>query len=167
MSNGNAKHKLVLAIQPSTQGLGYALFEGPRDPIDWGVKYTKVNKNAEGVRKVEEFINFYHPDIVVVENYAGEGSRRCKRVQWLIEDIKELAKTKNIKTYEYSRADIRKTFAQFGAKTKYKIAQKIVEWMPSFLLRLPPEKKAWMSEDPRMSIFGAVSLALTYFYTKE
>lgn len=166
MSNENAKHKLVLAIQPSTQGLGYALFEGPRDPIDWGVKYTKTN-NAEGVYKVKEFINFYHPDAIVVEDYAGEGSRRCERVQRLIKDIKKLAKTEKIKVYEYSRSAIRKTFTQFGAKTKYQIAQKIVEWMPTFLLQLPPERKIWKGEDARMSIFSAVSLALTYFYTEE
>lgn len=166
MSNGNAKHKLVLAIQPSTRGFGYALFEGPRDPINWGVKHTKTN-NAEGLHKVKEFINFYHPDVIVVEDYAGEGSRRCERIQRLIKDIKKLAKKNKLKTYEYSRSDIRKTFAQFGAKTKHQVAQKIAEWMPSFLLRLPPKRKVWTPEDSRMYIFDAVSLALTYFYTEE
>ncbi len=167
MSNGNEKHKLVLAIDPATPGIGFALFEGPRLPIDFGVKDAKVNKNAQGLLKVRELIDFYHPDVIVVEDYAGEGSRRCDRVQRLIRDIKKLAKTKKIKTYQYSRSAIRKTFAQFNAKTKYQIAQKITEWMPTFILRLPPERKMWTSEDPRMNIFDAVSLALTFFHVEE
>lgn len=157
---------MVFAMDPSSRGLGYAIFEGPRDPIDWGVKYTKTD-NAEGIRKVEEFINFYHPDVIVVEDVAGEGSRRCKRVARLIRDITKLAKKNGIPTYLYSRAEIRKTYSQFGARNKDQIARKIVEWMPSFLLRLPPERKTWMPEDSRMSIFDAVSLALMFYYEEE
>lgn len=167
MSNGNEKHKLVLAIDPATPGIGFALFEGPRLPIDFGVKDVKVNKNAQGLLKVRELIDFYHPDVIVVEDYAGEGSHRCKRVEQLIKAIKRLAKKNKIKTYQYSRSAIRKTFAKFGATTKYEIANKITEWMPTFILRLPPERKAWKSEDPRMNIFDAVSLALTFYYTEE
>lgn len=167
MSNGNAKQKLALAIHPSTRGFGFVLFEGPKLPIDWGVKDTRVDKNAQGLQKIRELIDFYHPDVIVVEDYAGEGSRRCKRVQQLIKDIKRLAGKNKIKTHSYSRSAIRKTFSQFGAQTKYQIAKKIAAWLPIFALRLPPVRKAWMSEDYRMSIFDAVSLALTFFYTEE
>lgn len=167
MRNGNAKQKLVLAIHPSTRGFGFALFEGPKLPIDWGVKNTKVDKNTQGLLKIRQLIDFYHPDVIVVEDYAGEGSRRCKRVQQLIKDITRLAKKNTIKTHSYSRVAIRKTFSQSGARTKYQIAQKIAEWLPMFELRLPPVRKAWMSEDYRMSIFDAVSLALTFFSAGE
>lgn len=167
MSNGNANHKLVLAVDPSTRGIGFALFEGPQLPVDFGVKDTKKHKNAQGLQKIQQLIDFYHPDVIVVEDYAGEGSRRCKRVQQLIKDIKRLAQKKGIKTRSYSRPAIRKTFAQSSAKTKYEIAQKIAEWLPTFSQRLPPVRKAWMSEDYRMSIFDAVSLALTFYFVEE
>jgi Holliday junction resolvasome RuvABC endonuclease subunit len=167
MSHGNENHKLVLAIDPATKGVGYALFEGPRRPIDWGVKYAKVRKNAQGLRKIQRLIDFYHPDVIVVEDYAGDGSRRCKRVQQLIKNIKRLAQKKGIKTYSYSPSAIRKTFAQSGAKTKYEIAKKIAEWLREFEPRLPPVRKAWMSEDYRMSIFDAVSLALTFYLVEK
>ena len=36
----------VLAIQPTTRGFGFAVFEGPQEPIDWGVKEVRKNKNA-------------------------------------------------------------------------------------------------------------------------
>jgi Holliday junction resolvasome RuvABC endonuclease subunit len=166
MTHENRSHKLVLAIDPSTKGLGFALFHGPQKPLDWGVKDTKGRKNAEGLLKVRQLIDFYHPDVLVAEDYAGEGSRRCKRVQQLINDIKRLANKKGIKTYSYSRAAIRETFAQSGARTKYQIAQKIAAWLPMFEPRLPPVRKPWMSEDHRMDIFDAVSLALT-FYRQE
>lgn len=167
MNNENAKQKLVLAVDPATRGIGFALFEGPRQPIDWGVKDAKVDKNAQGLLRIQRLMDFYHPDVIVVEDYAGEGSRRSTRVQQLIKDIKRLAQTKGIKTYSYSRSAIRKTFAQSGAKTKYEIAKKIAEWLPTFAQRLPPVRKPWMSEDYRMSIFDAVALALTFYSVEE
>ena len=167
MNNENAKHKLVLALDPATGGIGFALFEGPRHPIDWGVKYAKVRKNAQGLRNIQGLIDLYHPNVIVVEDYAGEGSRRCERVQQLIEDIKRLAQEKGIKSASYSLSAIRKTFAPSGAKTKYEIAKKIAEWMPAFALRFPRERMPWMSENYRMSIFDAVALALTFYSVEE
>lgn len=167
MNKENARHKLVLAVDPATRGIGFAIFEGPRGPIDWGVKDTKVDKNAQGLRKIERLMDFYHPDVVVVEDYAGKGSRRCRRVQRLIKDIKGLAQKKGIETRSYSRAAIRKTFSGSGAKTKYEIAQKIAQWLPTFARRLPPARKPWMTEDYRMNIFDAVSLALTFYAEEE
>jgi hypothetical protein len=32
---------------------------------------------------------------------------------------------------------------------------------------MPPVRKIWMSEDRRMGIFDAVSLAVTFFHTKS
>lgn len=167
MSNETTDHKLVLAVDPATRGIGFALFEGPRRPVDWGVKDAKVHKNIQGLLKIGRLMDFYHPDVIVVEDYAGEGSRRSARVQRLIQDIKRLAHKKGITTRAYSRSVIRKTFAQSGAKTKYEIAKKIAEWLPTFAQRLPPVRKPWMSEDYRMSIFDAVSLALTFYSVEE
>ena len=35
------------------------------------------------------------------------------------------------------------------------------------LLYVPPERKPWMSEDPRMGIFDAAALAWMYFHERE
>ena len=42
------------------------------------------------------------------------------------------------------------------------IAETIAKHIPAFDRYLPPPRKPWMSEDPRMAVFDAVALALTF-----
>jgi hypothetical protein len=152
---------LVLAVFPSTRGFGYALFEGPHALVDWGVKNARCSqKNRESLQKLRELLAFYHPDVVVLEDYQGRGSRRAKRVQTLIKLTAALASQEGITAASFSRAEVR---SRFGLNTKRKIAEAVVREFPELEPRLPPIRKIWMSEDPRMSIFDAVSLAITFF----
>lgn len=154
----------VLAIQPTTRGFGFAVFEGPQEPIDWGVKEVRKNKNAVCLYKIRELVELYEPQVLITEDYAGEGSRRAKRIEQLIRDIAYLGDKKRIIVASYSRAEIRKTFKPFGAETKYEIAKLVAKWLPGFRFRLPPVRKIWKSEDYRMAIFDAASLGLTYYW---
>ena len=112
-------------------------------------------------------MDFYTPDVVLVEDTADPSSRRCSRVRKLIQSILKESQKRKIQASKYSRSTIRGVFAQFNAQTKYMIAKKIVEWLPALQARLPPERKPWMSEDYRMGIFDAVALALTFYYLSE
>ena len=48
--------------------------------------------------------------------------------------------------------------------TKFAVAQMLASKYPTELgLRLPPKRRPWMSEDPRMDIFDAVSLAVAFW----
>jgi Holliday junction resolvasome RuvABC endonuclease subunit len=158
------KGLLALAIYPSTRGFGFALFEGPSVLIDWGTKETRIEKNQQCLVKIEALIDFYEPDVVIVEDASRGVSRRSKRIQRLIQDINALAIRKKLKRRSYSRAMIKEFFSEFGAATKPQIAQTIAGWLPELKPRLPPVRKIWMSEDPRMAIFDAVALVLTFFY---
>jgi hypothetical protein len=159
-----SKERRVFAVFPSTRGFGFAIFEGPLRPIDWGVKEVRVTKkNAMSLLKIKEFVEYYQPEVIVVEDYTGEGSRRSRRIRKLIDDVMGLALERNIPVRGYSRAVIRGVFSELGAKTKFEIAQVIADYYPQLEPRLPRFRKPWMSEDGRMSIFDAVSLALTYY----
>jgi hypothetical protein len=67
-----------------------------------------------------------------------------------------------VKVRRSSRAWIKRAFAKSGASTKQQIAVAIANRFPELAPRLPRFKKAWMSEDYRISIFDAVGLALTF-----
>lgn len=155
--------KRVLAIDPATRGFGFAVLEGPDQLIDWGVKETKVNKNAKSLRLIENLIDRYQPSVIVVEDYEGKGSRRCPRIQKLINDISQLAAKKKVKVRSFSRARVKQAFSKSGASTKYEIAIAIAKRFPELSPRLPRFRKPWMSEDYRMSIFDAVTLGLAFF----
>jgi len=153
----------VLAVDPSTRGFGFAILEGPDRSIDWGVKETKVNKKRRSLRFIAELIHRYQPSVLVVEDYTGKGSRRCRRVRELIEDISKLAVQQKIKVRNFSRLKVKQAFSESGTSNKYEIAIAIAKRFPELAPRLPRFRKPWMSEDYRMSIFDAVALAITFF----
>ena len=164
MSRAYTKDIRVLAIDPSTRGFGFAVLEGPNRLIDWGVKETKTDKNRRSLELIAELIEIYEPKVLVVEDYVGKGSRRCRRVGDLIDEIAKLALKRKVKVTCFSRGEVKQAFTESGARMKYEIAIAIAKGFPELAPRLPRFRKPWMSEDYRMSIFDAVSFGLTFFH---
>jgi Holliday junction resolvasome RuvABC endonuclease subunit len=158
MSHAHTKDICVLAIDPSTRGFGFAVLEGSERLVDWGVKETKKDEKTKSLKLIDDLIDGYQPSLIVVEDYAGKGSRRCGRVQRLINDISTLASKRQIKVRSFSKTKVKQAFSESGAVNKYEIAQTIAKRFPEFAPRLPRFRKPWMSEDYRMSIFDAVAL---------
>ena len=167
MSRADTKDIRVLAIDPSTRGFGFAILEGPERLIDWAVKETKVNKNAKSLKLIDDLIDRYQPNVIVVEDYEGKGSRRCYRVGALINDISKLAAKRKIMVRSFSRAKVKQAFFESGAVNKHEIASAIAKGFPELAPRLPRVRKPWMSEDYRMSIFDAVALATAFFHFQK
>jgi len=161
MSRAYTKDIRVLAIDPSTRGFGFAVLEGSNRLIDWGVKETKTNKNARTLKLIDDLMDRYQPSVIVGEDYAGKGSRRCRRIQGLIKAISKRAAKRTIKVSSVSRAKVKQAFSESGAQTKQEIAVAIAKRFPELASRLPRFRKPWMSEDYRMSIFDAVAFGLT------
>lgn len=164
MKDKHTDDTLILAIYPAVRGFGFALFHGAWTPIDWGFRHVDGDKNTACLDKVRALFDEYTPDTLLLEDHRGEGSRRSPRVGALIEEITRLAMEKDISVACYSRDQIRECFAEFDAKSKYDIARAISRVLPEFPPQLPPQRKIWLPEDTRMSIFDAVSLIFTHFY---
>src|SRR5215475_14213326 len=160
MSRAYTNDIRVLAVDPSTRGFGFAILEGPHRLIDWGVKETKVDKKRKSLRFIAELIDRYQPSMLVVEDYTGKGSRRCRRVRELIKDISRIAVQRKINVRNFSRLKVKQAFSESGPSNKYEIAIAIAKRFPELAPRLPRFRKPWMSEDYRMSIFDAVGLGL-------
>ena len=156
---------LVLGLAPVSRGLGFALLEGPHRLIDWGVKSARFNKDARCLAKTRELLQHYRPEVVVLEDCAG--SRRAARVQRLIGRIVRSNKRKKVTTRCFPRTKVKEAFATANGGTKHDIAFAIVERLPELAPHFPPRRRAWMSEDPRMSFFDAIALAMTFFHFKE
>src|SRR5262245_1336760 len=107
MSSAYINDKRVIAIDPSTRGFGFAVLEGPNRLIDWGVKETKTDKKNRSLKLIGDLIEQYQPSVVVVEDYAVKGSRRCGRVRELINDISQLAVKRKVKVRSFSRAKVK------------------------------------------------------------
>lgn len=164
MKKKSIEDALILSVFPSVRGFGFALFQGTWVPIDWGFRHVQGDKNKFSLEKVRKLIDEYAPDILLLENCAGAGSRRAPRVENLIDNIAKMAIEYPIAVVRYSRSQIQECFAEYDAVTKYEIASAISQNLPEFPPQLPPERKIWLPEDYRMSIFDAVSLIFTHFY---
>lgn len=156
---------LVLSLYATTRGYAFTLFEGPLSPVDWGVREIRgSHKNARCVESIAKLIEAYQPDAVVIEDCSVPGSRRSSRIRRLYRAIEVWAENQAIDTHRYSRNLIRETFGKLGAITKQEIAEAIAKHIPAFDHRLPPIRRPWMSEDPRMGLFDATALVFTFFH---
>lgn len=167
MSEG-ARHHRVLAIDPTTRGFGFVVFEGIDHLLDWGVVHVKrQDKHEQCLARVAVLMDRYEPSVVVVEDPSPGASRRIARVRHLITAVIELATRRRARTCCLTRRAIRKHFLEVGVDTKGPIAGAIATRFPELTPHLPPKRKMWMSEDDRMAIFDAASLALTYLSALE
>src|ERR1035438_8249467 len=118
MNNILPKYPRILAIAPSTRGFGYAVLEGHKQLVDWGVKSVEGNKNAGSIKKVEEMIAHYNPQVMVFEDTATKESRRCPRIQALTKRLVAVAESRTIKVKLFSQTQGRRGFflAERGRK---------------------------------------------------
>lgn len=154
----------VLAIDPTTHGFGFAILESPTMPVDWGMPVIRKGDKERALARVTALIKQYEPNILVIEE--PKGSRRCGRVQELLEAIARI-KVKGLRIRRFTTKRVKKVFRTFGAQTKYEIAHAIARQVPELASWLPRFRKPWMSEDKRTSIFDAAALALTYFHCRS
>ena len=91
------KHPRILAIAPSTRGFGYAVLEGHKELVDWGVKSVTGDKNAGSIQKIKEMVAHYDPQVVVLEDTMANGSRRSARIQALTKRLLALAESHAIR----------------------------------------------------------------------
>ena len=157
------KHFRILAISPSTRGFGFVVLEGEATLVDWGGKSVDGNKNARCLAKVDDMIAHYQPGVMVLQDCSSKDSRRSARIQKLSEQIVALALRRKVNVKLFSKEQVKRIFFTDGEGTKHALAEILAKRFPEELgCRLPPKRRPWMSEDSRMDIFDAASLALAF-----
>src|ERR1019366_7028091 len=119
MNKSFHKYPRILAIAPSTRGFGYAVLEGHKQLVDWGVKSVEGNKNAGSIKKVEELIAHYNPQVMVLEDTATKGSRRSSRIRALTKRLVELGKRRTIKVALFAQKQMHRNVFGDAVGTKH------------------------------------------------
>jgi len=157
---------LILALYPNSRGLGFACVEMPSRLVEFGIVTVRPVNNERIRGRIEKFIGFFKPEIVVIRD-SETGTPRDRRIALLIEDVKKLGQATGVPVYSYSRQQVKDVFEVFGEKTKYGIAHKIIKWFPELEDHAPRIRRPWMDEDYYMGIFDALALAITHAYLTE
>lgn len=161
MTHSPTKHVRILAIAPCTRGFGYVVMEEPRTLVDWGIRTVRGDKNAQSLVQVEAMITLYQPTVLVLQDHLDEDFKLSPRVWTLIAEINALARRRKMSVKRFSNAQVRTGVCGAEDQTKHDVAVKLAEKFPEELAsRLPPKRRAWMSEAYQMSIFDAVALAV-------
>jgi hypothetical protein len=156
--------ELVLAIRPFTRGVAFVFAEGPLSPIDWGVTEIKGGKwNARCAAAARALIDHLKPDVVALPIETSSTGGLSGRAKRLLKLIGNHALGQSIDVVRYSRANVQACFENTGALTRYEIAQAIASQIPAFAHRLPPVRRTWDREAPRLYLFDAAALAMTYY----
>lgn len=150
------KNTTLLAIDPTSRGFAFAVLEAPAFLVDWGSR-TIRDESGGLVRKVDELLSRYQPDVLVLEDLAADGARRRKRARREIGSIERRALKRGVRVERVSRLGVRDTFAP--GKSKYEVAARLAEIFPVLTNCLPRKRKTWAPEDARMSTFDALGIA--------
>jgi len=162
--NHTRSSEMVLALYPTNRGVGFILMRGPLSPVDWGTRGARgKQKNARCLEKVMALIDAHQPDAIVLEDPTAPGSSRSPRIKRLTRGIATLADSRAIDVHVYPRSRVKECFEKFGARTRHEIAM-VITALERFV---PRRRRVWEVEDPRMSIFNATALAVTYFDAAE
>ena len=160
------KHNTVriLAVAPLSRGFGYAVMEPPDQLVACGNKAIRRDKNAGSLAWVKRFIQFYQPDVLVLPEVNAPHARRAARIKRLHRKIVAVAKKQKLKVRLITGPQVRTHLLGSATGTKFALATTLAAKFPVELAaRLPPKRRPWMSEDPRMDIFDAVGLAAAFW----
>jgi Holliday junction resolvasome RuvABC endonuclease subunit len=153
----------IFALDPTTKGFGYAVFEQPMHLVEWGCTRAPTDKHASAIAHFEKLLARFRPDAVVLEDVEAPGSRRRHRARRLIGALTKLARERDIPVHLVARTAVLACFSSPDEPaTKYSIATRLTQYFHELAPHLPPPRDPWQSEDERMAVFDALALALTY-----
>ena len=154
----------ILAIAPTARGFGYAVMEGPCRIVAFSNKSILKNKNERTLVWVEKYIRRYEPAVMVLPAVNAADTRRAKRIKQLHQRLVALAAKQNLKVKLITGMKVRERLLGQVKGNKQSLAETLAALFPIELApRLPPKRKVWKSEDPRMDIFDAAGLAVAFW----
>lgn len=156
------RRERILGFDPVGAGFGFVILEiDPLQLVDWGVARHSPNATEQREDAVRKLLELYEPTAIVLEDVRETRLLRRNALNVFTETTAELLSQSGVPVYRYSRQEIRLAFERSGEFTKHGIAKVLAAQFPELESRLPRPRKVWESEDPRMSIFDALSLVIT------
>jgi len=157
----------VLAVDLRHRRLGYAVFEGRRTLVDWGVRvYPAVGEKETKLaqRKVELLIKMHFPSAIAIKSKRWEKAISNMHMKRVVEAVEQAALSYSVQICVMPQETITTWFQSLGCTTKDDIASSLARMFPELTLDLPPKRHAWQSEHPRMTVFDAIALGLIYWH---
>jgi hypothetical protein len=149
----------VVAIDPTPKGIAYVFFENG-ELLDCAQRSTTADER-EILAAVDEILSGCAADILVLEDPDVGSTRRHPRMRHVLRLVTSHVRKRGIPVVQVAREEVRAAWAARGLTTKEAIAAAIAERYPLLAPFVPPPRKYPASEDARVNLFDAASLALS------
>jgi hypothetical protein len=148
----------VVAIDPTPRGIAYVFFENG-ELLDCSQRGTTAEER-EILAAVDEVLDGCAADVLVLEDPDVPSTRRHPRMQHVLRLITSHVRKRGIPVVQVEREEVRASWAGRGVTTKEAIAAAIAERYPLLAPFVPPPRKYPDSEDARVNLFDAASIAI-------
>ena len=154
----NRRPLKIIGINPGTRYLGIAVLDGS-ELLDWRIKTLEGRWSEEKIKKaigvVSELIERYELDVLAIKKLHP--SRRTENLLRMSDKIKNFARLKKLKVFQYSIKDIEKFYIVDEKLNKRNLFEALVKFYPELY---PELKKEQSYKNPyHTRIIEAVALA--------
>lgn len=154
--------KRIIAFDVRSRSYGYAVLEGPKQLLDWGVRSFRRGANAVQVPAAEKIgaqFEEFAPTVIVLNK---RDSHRTGRHTGLVGSIVRQAEQRGIPTRFFARRAVDNAFAGHN-RNRHEVASVLANEFPELAAWLPRKRRCQDNEDYRMSMFDATALGIAYF----
>jgi hypothetical protein len=152
------RQRSVVAIDPTPRGISYVFFENG-ELLDCSQCSTPPEDRAL-LAAVDEIVGGCAADVLILEDPDVPSTRRHPRMRHVLREITTHVRKRGIPVVQVARENVRASWALRGVMTKEAIAAAIADRYPILMPFVPPPRKYPESEDARVNLFDAASLAL-------
>lgn len=161
---------VVLALDLRHRRFGYAIFQGHRVLLEWGQRVYPAVGDAErelAQRRIAKLLDGFGPDLILLTQERWERGHTDTHLVHALSALQAEAQRHEVPIRLVQEKSIRMAFTVFGCNTKAEIAATVAAIYPELLGSVPPPRKPWESQHPRMSVFDAIALGVAYWHVER
>jgi Holliday junction resolvasome RuvABC endonuclease subunit len=154
----NRRLQRIIGINPGTRYLGIAVLDGS-ELLDWRIRALEGKWSEKKINKVieilSELFDRYEPNVFVIKKLHP--ARRSENLLRLANKIKDFARCKKLKVYQYSIKEIESFFIEDEKLNKQNLIDAIANLYP--ILHNDLSKERSQKNAYYIRAFEAVALA--------
>ena len=148
----------VIALEIRSRRFGFAVFDGA-ELIDYGGSVYPPGKQGveTAARRMAALLDLHSPALVVARPVRRVRDPWSKQAGGALRSVRAESQRRNVPLQIVARRDVVRSFAEYGIRKKYDIAQAVAKRFQEVQWRLPPPRKPWNREADAIAVFDAVA----------
>lgn len=151
----------ILGVASTTRGFAFALTEGPRRLVNWGLRRRSLS-SGEVVKTLTKLVTASQPLFVAFEQEASE--RKRTRGKKFVEMLRAACEKTGVMIRVVESKTVR-AIAGVKKPTKWQVAKSVSKRFRQIQHKLPAPRRTWQGEDDRIGSFLALAAALSLWET--